>query len=217
MYDLMYDVVIDVDGVLLDIHTSLSQYLNDQGFQYSVKDVYTYDFNRSLPDTSSPTNKFNTLPPLHAINNAFADPMLYKNAPINSEAILYIRRCAEIYPWLTFAIYTLSPNEDVKRAKQILYDKWFCGIPNIKLISTLDSSKPPLMAKTVIEDCHCNLRKYNNSTYRYLVNTHYNQKKYNPKYNDVFTHPRFMRCKNTLQAVELAIAKAIYLRHTVSY
>ena len=206
----MYDIVIDVDGVILDVHTSLTQYFKERGQHYSVKDVYTYDFNRSLP---SSFEKPDTLPPVSAILNAFTDPTVYKTAPVNWDAIAYIRRCAEIYPWLTFCVYTLSPNDDIRHTKQIMYDRWFCGIRNIKLINTLDNKKPPLMARTVIEDCHCNLRQYEDNTYRYLVNTHYNQKRYNPEYDDVFNHNRFTRCKNTLQAVELAIAKAIYLKH----
>ena len=41
-------VVVDMDGVLLDVHPLLEKLLCEKGYKFSMQNVLTYDFNKSL-------------------------------------------------------------------------------------------------------------------------------------------------------------------------
>ena len=202
----MYDVIVDIDGVLLDIHTGLKQHFANLGLNYDVNDVYTYDFNKDLPDDE----KYNKLPKRDAIYEAFFDPKLYQNSPVDWDSISLIRRYSR--QGLKYLIYTLSSDMSVSLTKQTMFLQWFHHFPNVEFASEIDkkmSFKKGRHTRTVIEDSHINLRNYSPYVHKFLVNKPYNTEAYNMDYSDVFKDPYFTRCSTTLQAVELASSIAI--------
>lgn len=208
----MYDVIVDIDGVLLDIHSGMTALFLKMGYKYDVNNVFTYDFNKSLPNSA----KYRQLPPRKMIYDMFKDPALYKNSPSDWESIMFIRHFAK--KGVSFLIYTISPNLNVQMAKQALFSQWFCGLDNIIFSGVIPNEetemgfKAGVCGRTVVEDCHINLRNYDENVFKYLVDRPYNKKMYNPDYMDVFQDPTVTRCRNTHQAIEFAVAKASSLK-----
>lgn len=198
----MYDITIDVDGVLLDVHAQMMQIFNYLNMQYDEKDIYTYDFNASLPDIA----KFNKLPPRNMIYEMFENPALYRKAPVDWDSILLIRGFAE--RGYKFLIYTVSSNIDVFMVKQALFSQWFAFTPNVEfesIIGTENNVKCGKNTKAVIEDCHINLREYSAETFKFLVDKPYNKATYNLEYHDVFNDINFHRCESTYSAIMDAV------------
>lgn len=145
------------------------------------------------------------------------DPELYKSSPCDWDSVLSIRQHAE--RGLTFLIYTLSPNLKVQFAKQTLFSQWFLNTKNITFSSVVPSGdnkcgfKGGVCGRTVVEDCHINLREYDDDVFKYLVDKPYNKENYNPDYFDVFHNPTVLRCDDTYQAIEMAAAKAMMLKY----
>ncbi len=192
----MYDIIVDVDGVLLDVHAQLKKMFAEKNIYYDVNDVYTYDFNKKLPDI----DKFRCLPPREMIYKFFQNPVLYKSAPVDWDSIMFIRKYAE--KGVKFLIYTVSYNPDVFMVKQALFSQWFLFTPNVvfKNVSS-ENEKVGVDAKIVIEDSHINLRKYDAKVYKFLVNRPYNSLSYNYEYSDVFADHNFRRCPSTISAL----------------
>lgn len=199
----MYDVIIDVDGVLIDLHESLKHRFASLGYNYDVNNVYTYDFNRYLPDEYM----FRQLPPRSMIFELFEDADIYKEAPVDWDSIMLIRHYAE--QGFRFLVYTLSANMDVHLAKQAMFLHWFPFTPNVRFLSLVDNGdyKPVLSTKIVIEDCHINLMDYGPFVHKLLVDAPYNRAEYNASYHRLFEDPFFLRCKNTSSAINLAVSR----------
>lgn len=196
----MYDIIVDVDGVLLDVHAQLKKMFAENNIYYDVNDVYTYDFNKNLPDI----DKFRCLPPRDLIFKLFQNPALYKYAPVDWDSIMFIRKYAE--KGVKFLIYTVSYNQEVHMAKQLLFSQWFLFTPNVifKNVSS-EENKFGMDARIVIEDSHINLRKYDSDVYKFLVNRPYNSVDYNYEYADVFNDRNFRRCPSTISALTDAV------------
>lgn len=199
----MYDITIDVDGVLLDIHTQLKHIFSGLNIYYDENDVYTYNFNAGLPDIP----QFTKLPPRNMIYDMFKNPALYRKAPADWDSILLIRRLAE--RGYRFLIYTISSNLEVFMVKQALFTQWFALTPNIDFESIVDTGgvviKGGKRTHTVIEDSHINLREYSSDTLKFLVDKPYNKSAYNLEYDDVFSDKNFHRCGSTYSAIMGAI------------
>lgn len=205
----MYDVVIDVDGVLLDIHARLKQVFAKDGIDYDEKNILTYSFNTDLPDF----DEYRRLPPTEEIFRHLRDPDVFIHAPVDWDSIMLIRQYAE--QGMKFLIYTLSSNISVHLAKQALFTQWFGYTPNVEfrdLMMAAGQHKMGVATFTVVEDCHINLREYGSETYKFLVNKPYNQVAYNHGYFDVFNDDRFERCFNTFTAIKNAVAHAQYIK-----
>lgn len=212
----MYDVIVDVDGVLLDVHTGLKHLFSQTPYEYDVNNVYSYDFNRSLPNKP----EYRRLPPRSLIYKMFGNPTLFKISPYDWESITCIRNYAAC--GVKFLIYTLSYNMSVRLVKQALFTRWFCNDKNISFLDITPTDtedfgfKKGAYGRTVVEDCHINLRNYDEYTYKYLVNRPYNREQYNPDYSDVFNDPTVIRCENTHQALEFAVSKAMSMKRAES-
>lgn len=194
----MYDITVDVDGVLLDIHTRMSQMFADKDYVFDINNVYTYDFNQSLSDISDCPE----LPPLPMIYEMLNDPWLYSTAPVDWDSIELIRRLSE--KGYKFHIYTVSGNTDVYLAKQVMLSHWFSFSPNVAIESIIDSesySKKSCNTIAVIEDSHINLREYGADVHKFLINKPYNGERYNWAFADVFEDKKLKRCDRTYDAI----------------
>ena len=193
-------MIVDVDGVLLDIYTQMTHMFADMNIRFDINDAYTYDFNKNLPKMP----KFNKLPPRKLIYELFENPELFKNSSADLKSVELLRKSAE--QGVNILIYTVSINNGIYAEKQNLFEKWFKSEPNISFKSvTNESDKIGLATKTVIEDSHINLQKYDENTAKYLVNKPYNQLVYNNEYMDVFSDKNFYRCRDTFSAITEAI------------
>lgn len=185
--------VVDVDGVLLDIHAELEKELNAKGYAFNMDEVKRYDFNKPydsllLPDLKTPRS---------AIFDEFKKITIFENAQADYNAIEQINKMADSKH--RFAIYTLSLTSEIQLFKQFLFKKWFKENPYIQFIGK-DKDKEPLKdATAVIEDCHINLMNYPISTRCCLINKSYNQEKWNPDYTDVLS--RVYRYNNAHEAL----------------
>ena len=182
-------IVVDVDGVLLDIHSALETRVKAVYPCFSMRNVKTYDFNKSCDVPLMADRAF--------IYEQFKDVELFKAAPQDLAAVEYIRSMAGENE---FYIYTLSYTKDVMDLKLKLFDKWFSHNPNIHFINAFGEKKPLTLDRisAVVEDCHQNLEQYPSDTDCYLVDKPYNR----TKYNDVLK--RAHRCKDTITALKAA-------------
>lgn len=206
-----YDIVVDIDGVLLDIHQTLGIILRYEGYDFDISKALTYDFNKSLDP--SVVNELKNVP-MDAIFKTFENPDVYRSAKCDWDAIMLIRKYAE--QGKKFLIYSLTTNTEIALVKKVMFSHWFNFTPNVDLkLRYIDKNtdKPAIDTRAVIEDAHMNLQVYDDDVNRYLIDKPYNQVIYNTKYMNIFNHPRFNRCKTTSDAIEKAI-KQIALDET---
>lgn len=198
-------IEVDVDGVLLDIHSALENKLHEMGFtKFSMENVRTYDFNRSLGSSAF------ILPTLGVtsdiIFNQLKNVEIFRKAKPDWDAIEFIKHIAANDD-IEFIIHTSSLDETVTEEKKKQLSEWFGNCKNISFVVT-GSDKELLRddIAAVIENCHLNLYKYPQTTQCYLVNKPYNRLSsfYNTEYMDILNASHVHRCENTLQALKKA-------------
>ena len=179
-------IVIDVDGVLLDIHSELECQLRQRGFEFSMNRVLTYDFNKSLPTELAPQWLVDTdtgfdnwcNAPRQEIFSLFADTALFMNAPFCLSAIEQIRRMcySGLYHIIIHTKSFTEPVADVKekRLRSLLP---FCNLEIRHTIGSKNDKVAIACADYVLEDCIANLTPY--ACRGYLIDQPYNREIYN--------------------------------------
>lgn len=196
---IQYDIVIDVDGVLNDLHYAMMCYLQKKGYNFKIHNIRTYNFNKGKPDTE----EFDLGVSRDIIFETLSDIEIFKQAPIEWDGIFMIRKMA--YNDMKIAIYTLSPNKAISDFKRKMLECLFFGFKNIDIIirtMTDNEEKPALVTKSVIEDCLANLTDYDTDTIKCLINKPYNQIEHNPEYESLFNSSNFIRCQGICESLK---------------
>lgn len=197
-------VVIDIDGVLLDIMTPLEASLHRLGFsEFRGDNVLTYDWNRSFGQQNGcPAPVLGV--PLEAIYSELGDVSLFKKAVWDKASLELIKSLATSYKGrLRFVIYSLSFTKDISDYKRQVCTEEFKGYDNISFVAVNGKDKKAYPnADAVVEDCLDNLNMYPDSCLKIIRHWAYNQEKYNSDYRELF--PKCKRAGTTYQAINLA-------------
>lgn len=196
----MRTIVVDVDGVLLDVHTALEEKLKSMGYSFEMTDVLTYDFNRSL-DSSIQAPDLGV--PRDVIFKCLSDVDIFRSASIDMQAVNLIKEQVKSGR-VEFIIYTQSYNSDISAEKCKRLFSLFDGCDAVKIKSFVGEHKPTLDSvdvSAVIEDSLENIRGYSESALSYLIDKPYNQRIYNECYADVFNRSTFTRCSCPAKAI----------------
>lgn len=191
----MFKVVIDVDGVLLDVHTELEKRLRNLGYDFGMDRVLTYDFNKSLSQDRVPLwlmetdngYDFYLNVPRSVIFEELANVELFKKADFFEDAIEKVKELSKL-PNVQVVIATQSFTEDIAIIKRERLIEKLKGV-SIEYIDFIGSNKGIVEgADYVIEDCIDNLDMYSCS--KVLVSKPYNQRENNTsvnKFEDIHT------------------------------
>lgn len=185
----MKRVVIDVDGVLLDLHKALEDSLVRNGYSFRMDRVLTYDFNKSLSEDKIPNWLKQTSEgypyylnaPRDEIFARFGKVELFENAYIYEDAIEEIKKLAEI-SYVKVIIATQSFTDEVaKIKKQRLLSK--IGNTAVDYVDFIGNTKGIIEgADFVIEDSISNLDMYD--CVKILISKTFNSPKYNSSKNN---------------------------------
>lgn len=184
-------VVVDVDGVLHDIHAVIEKILHEQGYlDFSMSRSLTYDFNKSLKPEQAPFSLRNTdnglypywlNAPRDTIYQMFREPRIFEesvfpDAMVNALRLLCRQESANV------VIATQSYTPEVAQTKKRRIDELLKGC-SYKYVDFIGSNKGIVdNADYVIEDCIANLDRYDEngqSVVKILVDRPYNSEKYN--------------------------------------
>lgn len=193
-----YDIVVDVDGVLNDLHSALTLYLLEKGYKYQPQNVRTYDFNKNKPDSK----EFDMGVPRSVLIESLSAVRIFQTAPLCWDAIFALKKCA--YNGAKIVVYTLSPTDEISTFKHEFLKCLFFGYNNIDIhVETASDNEKPALFETrfVIDDCLENLTKYDRSVEKYLIDKPYNDQLYNTDYNQLFNDPHLYRYKSAADAI----------------
>lgn len=184
----MKRVVVDVDGVLLDIHSALEKQLQAQGYDFSMSRVLTYDFNKSLPQDKVPDWLINSDKgyefflnvPRSKIFEELGNVELFKTADFYEDAIQEIKDMVLSHN-AQVIISTQSFTEEIANVKKERLLDRLAGYP-IEYKDFIGDSKGIIEeADYVIEDCISNIDMYD--CHKVLVSKPYNQPEFNTSKN----------------------------------
>lgn len=187
-------IVIDVDGVLLDIHKEMEHIMQKKGYtNFYMQNVRTYDLNKSCPE-------YELGAPRDLIMEEFHKTPVFDNAKWDMDAIRMINNLADT-GLCHIIIYSASFTENIKRCKEkMLITMLHKNNIELKLVGA--EKQPILTADAVIEDCIDNLYPYPATTQCYLINKPYNRLETNPDKKDLLTAPHLTRCKDACEALQ---------------
>lgn len=181
-------VVIDMDGVLLDVHPLLEKLLCEKGYKFSMQNVLTYDFNKSLknPPASLVSLGFGKKTNYLGIKrddiySLFNSPSLFMDSPFYAKAILRLKELCKTRG-VHVIIWTEANNDRVKNTKKCMLESVLAGYDYEFYCSVGESKKAVEDADYVIDDSPFALDLYRSSKCKkFLVDKPYNKAKYNDK------------------------------------
>lgn len=201
---LMVTIAVDVDGVLLDVHSALEEYLHNKGYsEFSMERWLTYDMNKSLDIETHGADKAELGAPHSEIIKAFNDLELFKQSKVDESAVGFIREQAQTGR-VKYIIYTLSYTDEIRQwKKDVFFEKYFGGVENVEFRGIVASDKEACDSAitAVIEDSPLALEKYAENIRLYLIDKPYNSREYNPKLKALFDRPQFSRSSSTIRAL----------------
>lgn len=205
-------VLIDVDGVLLDIHSELARRLRALGFNFEMRRVLTYDFNKSLPqelypawltDTSNGVGDYCLNAPRNIIFDILGDTKLFEESKFYPKAISSVKELCR--KGFDVCIYTQSFTDEIAFVKQIRLQMVLNDV-NYRFVSVVGNNKPAIghSVSYVIEDCPNNLFYYSGAEL-YLLRKPYNSLKYNPDLAQAYCN--FNRVSSAQEAIKTILMK----------
>lgn len=209
-------IVIDLDGVLLDIITPVIEHIWESvDSSFNPNDIKTYDFNQSLPDPEDHLSTEIT----DTIYSMFGNPDLFEKACFDIPAVRALKSCIdetkeESLP-VEFVIYTKCYNEDVLTVKQRRIHNIFGD--SVRFSGVIGKKTPFIHADAVIEDHPGALKRYTGNTMRCLVNRFYNSKLNNPALYE--NAPEIQTFDSAEAAIFAAFygVKAVYKTRIIQY
>lgn len=198
-------IVFDMDGVLLDLHTSLEKKLKIEYPNFTMNNVLTYDFNKSLDlslfpfDNGLRKNNLGLYASYDEIIKCLNNPDIYKEALVYKNVCLLLETLSK--KGHTIYITTKTMDFNVAKYKTEQLNQLFGGLKNVSIIVTLGKNKSIIAdADIVIEDNPFELERYLSlNVNRYLINKSYNQVQYNRNLEDVFDNST--RVNTTFDAI----------------
>lgn len=198
----MYKLEVDVDGVLLNIDTELEKELHADGYtKFSMENVKTYDFNKSLGNEVFSLPSLGVLP--STIVTYYRRPSIFENAVEDREAIELLCKLGKTGR-VEIRLVTVCFSDEIADIKRKRFSKYFEGIPNISLeavVGFMTKKESAFQPDGVVEDSYENLLRFDNDVHLYLVNRGYNTLYYNPQIRLLTCRPYFERCKDTAYAI----------------
>ena len=177
----MYKVLVDIDGVIMDLHTELENRVRDSYSDFSMKDVVTYNFNKDNgKDFGSMRGyilKLLNVPDIYLKSKPFKDGVSALKKLMDREGIeVTISSLAGEYNKNTLEIAGI-------KAKQMC--ELFEGC-KFSLDIVVGDSKQVYDADFVIDDCAEYLQEYSKKegVVKYLTNKSYNTERYYPQSKD---------------------------------
>lgn len=212
----MKTIVIDVDGVLHDIHAVMEKILHEQGYcDFSMSRVLTYDFNKSLTPEQVPFSLRNTdngeypywlNAPREVIYKMFSEPRIFEESVFPDDMLDALKLLCR-QDSVNVVIATQSYVPEIAQIKRRRINELLKGY-SYKYIDFIGNSKDVVNnADCVIEDCIANLDKYDEygqSVVKILIDRPYNPEKYNTSANGF---KDIVRIPDTTRALQYVLSE----------
>lgn len=225
-------VVFDADDVIFNCNGVLEELLKKRSPSYSLSQLKTYDFNKSLSDKDklslgiSLEDKTNGLgvERSYIMDMITSTELFRREQPIGDVGV----GLRDLSQKCDVSIHTSASSVDVinfkvKQINRFIEENQIEGTLVFSLTNDVRKEskclaqnglrsieftrkfgkKQVLDCDVVIEDCLENLYDLSPSTYKVLVDMPYNQEEYNPKFYDMFVSARFKRVKDVHEAIEV--------------
>lgn len=218
----MKTIVIDVDGVLSDIHAVVETIMHEKGYRgFNMNRVLTYDFNKSLSPDKAPFSLRKTdegiFPywlnaPRNEVFKQFYESRVFEEAVYSNDAIKILKLlCQE--KSVNVVISTQSYTPEVaqikkRRISEILKEYSY------EYVDFIGDDKGVIdNADYVVEDCIANLDKHSEAgqtVIKILIDKWYNSEKYNTSANGF---KDIVRSPDTASALRYILAQLTSWQH----
>ena len=209
------NIIIDLDGTFIDTHKRIQKHVNLLYPDFSMENVHTYDFNKSLKDLPKLNDYFDEGIIKDILNNNFdtslkaprsfilkslSDESIFKESKPFDKAVENVKKLMNNE---RFHIVFNSTAYSSKIAS-VKYQQLIELYPDEKYTISVSIGEKPLYYNSpiVIEDSLDELDRYLKANIKgdyYLIDKPYNQEIFNPKYSKLFENIK--RVKDINEAI----------------
>lgn len=173
----MYKVLVDIDGVLIDLHSELEKKVREKYTDFSMKDVVTYNFNKTRGKSLDTERSY--------ILKLLNEPSVFANAQPYLAGVEALKKLMD-FPNVQVTIASLAGSYSRNTLEiagiKMRQMKELFGSSNYSLDIIIGDTKSIYKVDYVIDDSMEYLEKYlsNSNTKGYLVNKSYNTEIFYP-------------------------------------
>ena len=171
----MYKVLVDIDGVIIDLHSELEKRVRERYTDFSMKDVVTYNFNKTRGKSLDTERSY--------IFKLLNEPSVFANAQPYLAGVEALKKLMD-FPNVQVTIASLAGSYSRNTLEiagiKMRQMKELFGNSNYSLDIIIGDTKSIYKVDYVIDDSMEYLEKYLSNTKGYLVDKSYNTEIFYP-------------------------------------